>query len=99
MIAAVRTSVAARSSSFEAAAADNTAVAMLHFLLLQNRQGRTRLSKYYSPFAHAEKHQLESEVHKLITKRDPKYTNFIEFRKYKIVYRRYAGEEGHRGRD
>jgi len=34
---------------------------------------------------------LENEVHKLITKRDPKFTNFIEFRRYKIVYRRYAG--------
>ncbi len=33
----------------------------------------------------------QSEVHRLVTKRDPKFTNFIEFRKYKIVYRRYAG--------
>jgi len=65
--------------------------AMIHFLLLQNRQGKTRLAKYYSPFEHEEKRQLENEVHKLITKRDPKFTNFIEFRRYKIVYRRYAG--------
>jgi len=66
---------------------------MLHFLLLQNRQGRTRLSKYYtSTFSLEEKHQLEAEVHKSITRRDPKYTNFIEFAgKYKIIYRRYAG--------
>lgn len=27
----------------------------------------------------------------MITKRDPKFTNFIEFRRYKVVYRRYAG--------
>jgi len=64
---------------------------MIHFLLLQNRQGKTRLAKYYSAFEHEEKRQLEIEVHKLITKRDPKFTNFIEFRRYKIVYRRYAG--------
>jgi len=64
---------------------------MIHFLLLQNRQGKTRLAKYYSAFEHEEKRQLESEVHKLITKRDPKFTNFIEFRRYKVVYRRYAG--------
>jgi len=64
---------------------------MIHFLLLQNRQGKTRLAKYYSPFEHEEKRQLEIEVHKLITKRDPKFTNFIEFRRYKIIYRRYAG--------
>ena len=64
---------------------------MIHFLLLQNRQGKTRLAKYYSAFEHEEKRQLEAEVHKLITKRDPKFTNFIEFRRYKIIYRRYAG--------
>jgi len=64
---------------------------MIHFLLLQNRQGKTRLAKYYSAFEHEEKRQLELEVHKLITKRDPKFTNFIEFRRYKIIYRRYAG--------
>jgi len=64
---------------------------MIHFLLLQNRQGKTRLSKYYSAFEHEEKRQLENEVHRLVTKRDPKYTNFIEFRRYKIIYRRYAG--------
>ena len=51
---------------------------MIHFLLLQNRQGKTRLAKYYSPFEHEEKRQLQVEVHKLITKRDPKFTNFIE---------------------
>jgi len=64
---------------------------MIHFLLLQNRQGKTRLAKYYSPFEHEEKRQLEIDVHKLITKRDPKFTNFIEFRRYKVIYRRYAG--------
>lgn len=65
---------------------------MLHFLLLQNRQGRTRLSKYYTSYTTAEKHRLEADVHKVITKRDPKNTNFIEFgNQYKLIYRRYAG--------
>jgi AP-2 complex subunit sigma-1 len=78
-------------------------------------------AKYYSSFEHEEKRQLEVEVHKLVTKRDPKFTNFIEvrrrckrtelfsesptamlmirlsvsplaqFRRYKVIYRRYAG--------
>ena len=51
---------------------------MIHFLLLQNRQGKTRFAKFYSAFEHEEKRQLQNEVHKLITKRDPKFTNFIE---------------------
>ena len=38
-----------------------------------------------------EKHQLEFEVHRLVVNRDPKFTNFAEFRTHKIIYRRYAG--------
>jgi len=30
-------------------------------------------------------------VFRLVTKRDQKFANFVEFRKYKIIYRRYAG--------
>nr|KYP74870.1 hypothetical protein KK1_007563 [Cajanus cajan] len=30
-------------------------------------------------------------VHRLVVNRDPKYTNFVEFRTHKIIYRRYAG--------
>jgi len=64
---------------------------MIHFILLQNRQGKTRLSKWYSPFEHNEKLKLQDEVHRLVTKRTKRFTNFIEFRNYKIIYRRYAG--------
>ena len=64
---------------------------MIHFLLLQNRQGKTRLSKWYNCYEQEEKIQLQKEVHRLIIRRNPKFTNFIEYKKYKIVYRRYAG--------
>lgn len=64
---------------------------MIRFLLLQNRAGRTRLAKYYVPFEEAERRKLEYEIHRLVVNRDPKHTNFVEFRTYKIVYRRYAG--------
>ena len=30
-------------------------------------------------------------MHACVTVRDAKHTNFVEFRNYKIVYRRYAG--------
>jgi AP-2 complex subunit sigma-1 len=39
----------------------------------------------------AEKTRMESEVHRLVTARDKKYTNFIEYNNYKLIYRRYAG--------
>lgn len=92
----------------------------IRFFLLQNRQGKTRLSKWYVPpptstnsggaplsptngnqityssmassnQTEAEKARIESEVHRLVTSRDKKYTNFIEYNNYKLIYRRYAG--------
>ena len=53
---------------------------MIQFLLLQNRQGKTRLSKYYRSYTDEEKVKLESEIHRLVTVRDPKFTNFVEVR-------------------
>merc|ERR1740139_1454223 len=73
---------------------------MIRFFLLQNRQGKTRLSKWYVPApvptngsnsGEAEKIRIEAEVHRLVTARDKKYTNFIEYNNYKLIYRRYAG--------
>lgn len=39
----------------------------------------------------AEKVRIEAEVHRMVTARDKKYTNFIEYNNYKLIYRRYAG--------
>jgi hypothetical protein len=64
---------------------------MLQFILLQNRQGKTRLSKYYRPYTDEERLKIETEVHRIVTTRDAKFTNFVEFRSYKLIYRRYAG--------
>ncbi|CAG8983270.1 hypothetical protein HYALB_00002707 [Hymenoscyphus albidus] len=65
---------------------------VLSFVLIQNRQGKTRLAKWYAPYNDEEKIKLKGEVHRLIAPRDQKYqSNFVEFRQNKIVYRRYAG--------
>eukprot|EP00798_Chlamydomonas_sp_ICE-L_P014029 gene14029-19967_t len=63
----------------------------IKYILLQNRAGKTRLSKYYIPVPDAEKRKLEYDVHRLVVNRDPKMCNFVEFRTNKIIYRRYAG--------
>eukprot|EP00750_Incisomonas_marina_P018592 INCI3032.1.p1 GENE.INCI3032.1~~INCI3032.1.p1 ORF type:complete len:153 (+),score=28.27 INCI3032.1:271-729(+) len=64
---------------------------MIRFFLLQNKQGKTRVSRWYVPVEFDEKLKVENEVHRIIVGRNAKFTNFIEFKTYKLVYRRYAG--------
>jgi AP-2 complex subunit sigma-1 len=52
--------------------------AVIRFFLLQNRAGKTRLAKYYSPFSDGEKRKMEEEIYRLIATRDSKITNFLE---------------------
>ena len=63
----------------------------IRFLLLQNRQGKTRVAKWYVPEEWDVRQKLEKDIHRMVTTRDAKFTNFVEFRTYKIIYRRYAG--------
>eukprot|EP01104_Vermistella_antarctica_P003201 TRINITY_DN13370_c0_g1_i1.p1 TRINITY_DN13370_c0_g1~~TRINITY_DN13370_c0_g1_i1.p1 ORF type:complete len:151 (+),score=40.03 TRINITY_DN13370_c0_g1_i1:274-726(+) len=72
---------------------------MINYFLVQNRQGKTRVSKWYTPYEDEEKRKISSEVHRVVNKRESrfsprdalKYTNFVEYRNHKLVYRRYAG--------
>ncbi|EMR11037.1 AP-2 complex subunit sigma [Pneumocystis murina B123] len=65
---------------------------MLRFILVQNRQGKTRLSKWYVPCDDQEKNKIKGEIHRLIVFRDQRrQSNFVDFDNYKIIYRRYAG--------
>ncbi len=65
---------------------------MIRFFLLQNKQGQTRLSKWYVPMPEeGERLKLESEINKIVTQRGKGFTNFVEFQNIKLIYRRYAG--------
>ncbi|EGC38658.1 hypothetical protein DICPUDRAFT_28313, partial [Dictyostelium purpureum] len=62
----------------------------IHFLLCFNRQGKIRLSKFYSTFTHAERNKVTREVSNLVLSRSPKHCNFILWKEYTVVYQRYA---------
>lgn len=62
----------------------------MKFLILQNKQGRTRLSKWYIPVSDEDKIKIQNEVYRTIIIRDNRTGNIIEYANYKIVYKKYA---------
>lgn len=64
----------------------------LQYLICMNRQGKVRLAKYYTELSNSEKHQVNIDIHRLISSREHRHlSNFVEFKDYKLVYKRYAG--------
>ncbi|RCK63585.1 AP-2 complex subunit sigma [Candida viswanathii] len=65
----------------------------IHFILVLNRQGKSRLVKWYdNSYTPQQKQQYVADIHRLISSRDSKHqSNFVEFQQQKLVYRRYAG--------
>eukprot|EP00566_Odontella_aurita_P027007 CAMPEP_0113556364 /NCGR_PEP_ID=MMETSP0015_2-20120614/17218_1 /TAXON_ID=2838 /ORGANISM="Odontella" /LENGTH=160 /DNA_ID=CAMNT_0000457717 /DNA_START=96 /DNA_END=578 /DNA_ORIENTATION=+ /assembly_acc=CAM_ASM_000160 len=63
---------------------------MISFLLMVNKQGQTRLSSYYAWLPMAERVALESEIIRKCLSRSELQCSFLEYRGYKVVYRRYA---------
>lgn len=65
----------------------------IHFFLILNRQGKTRLAKWFdNVISDAERAEITAGVHRLISSRDLKHQlNFVDFNRLKLVYRRYAG--------
>ncbi|KAI5660854.1 hypothetical protein M9H77_20177 [Catharanthus roseus] len=63
---------------------------LIHFVLLISRQGKVRLTKWYSPYTQKERTKVIRELSGLILTRGPKLCNFVEWRGFKVVYKRYA---------
>ena len=55
-----------------------------------NKQGQTRLSKYYNSFSVQERITLEGELIRKCLSRTENQCSFLEHRQYKVIYRRYA---------
>ncbi|CAN0925293.1 AP-1 complex subunit sigma-1 [Linum grandiflorum] len=64
---------------------------MIHFVLLISRQGKVRLTKWYSPYSQKERSKVIRELSGIVLNRGPKLCNFVEWRGYRVIYRRYAG--------
>ena len=62
----------------------------IEFVLMVNKQGQTRLSRYFKPLLSSDKTLLEAELIRRCLGRGEDECNFLEIREHKVVYRRYA---------
>ncbi|TRY94081.1 hypothetical protein DNTS_027313 [Danionella cerebrum] len=63
---------------------------MIKFLLMVNKQGQTRLSKYYEEVELGKRPVLEADVVRGCLARRKEECSFVEYKDYKLVYRQYA---------
>lgn len=63
---------------------------MIQFILLVNKQGQTRLAQYTNYMSIKERVTLEGELVRKCLSRNSNQCSFLEHRKYKVIYRRYA---------
>ncbi|KAJ4462087.1 Adaptor protein complex 4 (AP-4) [Paratrimastix pyriformis] len=63
---------------------------MLHFVVLVNKQGQTRLAQYYEYLPMEERVAMESEIVRRCLSRTNSQCSFFQFKKYRVIYRRYA---------
>lgn len=63
---------------------------MIQFILLVNKQGQTRLAEYTNYMSIKERITLEGELVRKCLSRNNQQCSFLEHRKYKVIYRRYA---------
>ncbi|KFP45417.1 AP-4 complex subunit sigma-1 [Chlamydotis macqueenii] len=63
---------------------------MIKFFLMVNKQGQTRLSRYYEHVEINKRTMLEAEVVKTCLSRSKDQCSFIEYKDFKLVYRQYA---------
>ena len=63
---------------------------MIHFLLMVNKLGQTRISQYFVEIPAKERITLAGELVRKCLARGQEKSSFITHQNYKIVYRRYA---------
>ena len=62
----------------------------MQFLLLVNRQGKTRLAAFYNSVSQCDRQNIIKEVTQIVLSRSAKLCNVVEWREEKLIYKRYA---------
>nr|BAD90690.1 sigma1 subunit of AP-1 complex of clathrin-coated vesicles [Botryococcus braunii] len=63
---------------------------MIRFVLLLSRQGKVRLSKWYTTCTQKERAKIVRDITPLVLGRAVKLCNFLDYQDIKVVYKRYA---------
>eukprot|EP00884_Botryococcus_braunii_P011665 jgi/Botrbrau1/2049/Bobra.0047s0025.1 len=63
---------------------------MIRFVLLLSRQGKVRLSKWYTTCTQKERAKIVRDMTPSILGRAVKLCNFLDYQDMKVVYKRYA---------
>lgn len=79
-------------SDFDRAAIKSKASAACgwNFIVLMSRQGKIRLSEFFSSYTESQKKRILRDISADVLPRQAKMCNIIEKGEYKFVYRRYA---------
>ena len=64
---------------------------MIHSFFLISRQGKVRLTKWYTNLLSSkEKQKFIKEINALVLTRSATQCNFLDYNEYKIIFKRYA---------
>ncbi|XP_013409845.1 AP-4 complex subunit sigma-1 [Lingula anatina] len=63
---------------------------MLNFIFLVNKQGQVRLSQYFKHQDENERRDIEPEIVKKCLNRQENQCSFLDYKQYRIIYRKYA---------
>ena len=79
-------------AEYENAALKSKASAAIgwNFIVLMSRQGKIRLSEFFSSYTDSQKKRILRDITADVLPRQAKMCNIIEKGEYKFVYRRYA---------
>ena len=61
-----------------------------NFIVLMSRQGKIRLSEFFSSYTESQKKRILRDISADVLPRQAKMCNIIEKGEYKFIYRRYA---------